>query len=220
MGPKYKFLFLFIIVFASLYLYGCASEPTYLVNLSFVKGALINYQESGQFDKEAESAVNEAINKFEKIIPGDNSVVIFDVDETALSNYSYNRKWDFGYVEKYFDMWIDSAKAPAITEVLNLYTYLKERNFRIIFITGRKSYQYDATIKNLLNAGYTTFDTLIVKDKKYYGSTALKFKSAKRTELTSNGYLIVGTVGDQWSDLEGPYHGIQVKIPDYQYYIY
>ena len=65
MGPKYKFLFLFIIVFASFYLFGCASEPTYLVNLSFVKGALINYQESGQFDKEAETAVNEAINAVE-----------------------------------------------------------------------------------------------------------------------------------------------------------
>jgi hypothetical protein len=74
-------------------------------------------------------------------------------------------------------------------------------------------------LKNLDEVGYTEFDTLIVKDKKYYGIAALKFKSDKRTELTEKGYVIAGTVGDQWSDLEGPYHGIQVKIPDYQYFI-
>ena len=116
-------------------------------------------------------------------------------------------------------MWIDSAKAPAIAGVLKLYNYLVERNFRIVFITARKVYQYDPTYKNLLGAGYTIFDTLIVKDTKYHGISSFKFKSDKRKELTEKGYLIAGTVGDQWSDLDGPYHGIQVKIPNYQYFI-
>ena len=46
---------------------------------------------------------------------------------------------------------------------------------------------------------------------------SFEFKSAKRVELIELGYEIIGTVGDQWSDLEGPHHGIQVKIPNYLY---
>ncbi len=48
---------------------------------------------------------------------------------------------------------------------------------------------------------------------------ALDFKSTKRVWLTEQGYEIIGTVGDQWSDLEGLYHGIQIKIPNYLYLI-
>ncbi|MFB3057197.1 MAG: HAD family acid phosphatase [Ignavibacteriaceae bacterium] len=46
---------------------------------------------------------------------------------------------------------------------------------------------------------------------------SVDFKSTKRVELVQMGYEIIGTVGDQWSDFEGPYHGIQVKIPNYLY---
>jgi len=41
----------------------------------------------------------------------------------------------------------------------------------------------------------------------------------KKTELTNQGYEIVGTVGDQWTDLNGPYSGIQIKLPNYLYEI-
>jgi acid phosphatase len=220
MGIKYEMIFLTAITFAALYFLGCASEPAYLENLTFVKDALINYHENGEFDTDTQAAVKKAIEELDKITPGEKSVVVFDVDETALSNYPFNKEQDFGYVEKYFDMWIDSAKAQPVTEVLNLYKYLIKRNFRVIFVTGRKTYQYDATFKNLISAGFTLFDTLIVKDKKYFGKTALKYKADKRMELVSKGYKIVGTVGDQWSDLEGSYTGIKIKIPNYQYYIY
>ena len=220
MGTKYALFFLLVLISASLCHSGCASESSYLVNLDFVKEAIVNYHESGNFRKDTERAVNEALEKFNKINPGEKSAVIFDVDEAPISNYQFIKEWDFGYVPQYFDMWIDSAKAPPIPEVLNLYSYLVGRNFKIVFITARKDFQYDATRKNLINAGYTVFDTIIVKDKKYHGMTALKFKSEKREELVRRGYTISGTVGDQWSDLEGPYHGIQVKIPNYQYIIY
>ena len=219
MRNKYPLSVAAISLFAVLIFAGCATEQSYLENLKFVKDAVINYRENGNFHKDTDEAVNNAISKFDNLIPGEKSAVIFDIDETSLSNYPYNKQADFGYVEKYFDMWIDSAKAPAIPEVQRLYNYLVKRNFRIIFLTGRKTYQYDASLKNLEKVGYTKFDTLIVKDKKYYGLTALKFKSDKRTELEDAGYKIVGTVGDQWSDLEGPFHGIQVKIPNYQYFI-
>ena len=214
-----KYLKIFSIILFAISFSACSSEQKYLVNLTFVKNAVINYQEDGGFHRDVTEAVENAKEEFSKITPGEKSAVIFDVDETSLSNYPFNKEWDFGYVQKYWDMWVDSAKAPAVPEVLGLYKYLVNRGFRIIFLTGRKDYQYYATMKNLIKVGYEKFDTLIVKDKNYYGSLAVKYKSDKRTELTAKGYNIVGTVGDQWSDLKGPYHGIQVKIPDYQYYI-
>lgn len=219
MGTRLNIFLLTLFISASLVLYGCSSGQTYLVNLDFVKDAIIDYHADGGFDKDTEDAVKEAINKFQDITPGEKTAVVFDVDEAALSNYQFIKDWDFGYIPKDFDAWIDSAKAPAIPQVLNLYNYLIGRNFKIVFITGRKDFQYEATRKNLLETGYTVFDTIIVKDKKYHGMTILKFKSEKREELVRRGYTIAGTVGDQWSDLEGPYHGIQVKIPNYQYFI-
>ncbi|MCH6573702.1 MAG: hypothetical protein IH795_00645, partial [Bacteroidetes bacterium] len=77
--------------------------------------------------------------------------------------------------------------------------------------------EYDATYKNLINQGYTEFDTLITKNKNEYGMKSVDFKSAIRVELVQRGYDIIGTVGDQWSDLEGPHHGIKIKIPNYLY---
>ena len=87
----------------------------------------------------------------------------------------------------------------------------------MFFLTGRNSSEYDVTHKNLLQAGYTEFDTLITQRAYEQGLKSLEFKSKKRTEFTKQGYEIIGTVGDQWTDLNGPYSGIQIKLPNYLY---
>ncbi len=194
----------------------CSSVP---VNLDLAKEEVIQYHDSGKFDEETSKVVDEAIDKFEAVHAKKNSAVIFDVDETALSNYEYNKKYDFGYVPDLWDKWIKEAKAPPIKEIKHLYDFLISKNFKIIFITGRKEYEYDATYHNLIYAGYTKFDTLIVRTPVEYEIPAAQYKSLKRAELVKIGYNIIGDVGDQWSDLTGPYHGIQVKIPNYQYLI-
>ena len=197
-------------------LLSCATAP---VNLTVAKDEVIKYHESGRYDKESAEVVNEAIDEFNNVKAGNNNAVIFDIDETALSSYEYRKKYDFGYVPEIWDKWISKAKAPAIKNVKRLYDFLILKGFKIIFLTGRKDYMYEPTYKNLLNEGYTKFDTLIVRDHDEYKVATLEYKSDKRTELIQKGYNIVGDVGDQFSDLEGPYHGIQVKIPNYQYII-
>ena len=207
---RYSFILLIFI------LQSCASVP---INLSSAKEDIIRYHESGNYDEETGKAVDEAIEEFKNIKPGKNSAVIFDIDETALSSYEYRKKYDFGYVPELWNKWVNEANAPAIKEVKQLYDFMISKGFRIVFLTGRKDYMYEATYKNLQNAGYTKFDTLIARDPDEYKITALEYKSHKRTELAEKGYDIAGDVGDQLSDLEGPYHGIQVKIPNYQYII-
>ena len=204
-------LFILILFFQS-----CASAP---INLEIAKEKVSEYYESGQYDKDAAKVVSNAISEFGKLKVGDSSAVVFDIDETVLSNYEVIKELDFGYVPGLWDKWIDEAKAPAITEVKKLYNYLLGRHVKVIFITGRKDYQYSATYKNLINAGYKNFDTLIVRSKNEYDLSAQQFKSMKREELTAKGYKIIGDVGDQYSDLNGADHGIQVKIPNYLYII-
>lgn len=198
-------------------LISCSSNQ--LVNLRTAKDAVKDYYESGKFDLEMKEVINDAKEKFDKVEVKNNSVVIFDVDETALNNYGLAKLMDFGYVYDLNKKWNEELKAPAILQVKDLYNYLIDRGAKIIFLTGRNYTEYDVTYKNLIQAGYTKFDTLITQREDELNLKAQEFKSRKRTELTQQGFEIVGTVGDQWTDLNGSYSGIQIKIPNYLYEI-
>ncbi len=188
-----------------------------LENLSTAKENVVKYYKSGQYDKDVNSVVDKTINKFENFSPVKNDAVVFDVDETVLSNYKFEKELDFGYYSGLWDKWVKEEKAQPIEGVKKLYDFFVSKNFNVIFITGRNDNQYNSTYKNLLSAGYTKFDTLIVRHPDEYNLTALEFKSEKRTALTKKGYQIICDVGDQYSDLDGPDHGYQVKIPNYMY---
>ncbi len=195
---------------------GCDSKP---VNLTVARELVKEYYESGKFNEELNEVIKNAIEEFHNIEVSENSVVIFDVDETVLDNYELAKLMGFGYVYKMNKEWNSEMKAPAIAGVKELYDFLLEKGIKIIFLTGRNFPEYEATFNNLKKAGYTVFDTLITQIGDEKKMKALEFKSSKRVWLTEQGYNIVGTVGDQWSDLEGGYHGIQIKIPNYLYEI-
>jgi len=207
----------YFLVFFVLALISCSSSQ--LVNLRTAKDIVKEYYESGKYNEEMRDVINDAKEKFDKIKPTKNSVVIFDIDETALNNYGLAKMMDFGYVYDLNKKWNEELKAPAIKETQELYFYLLGKGFKTIFLTGRNSNEYDVTYKNLIQEGYTGFDTLITQSKEDQKLKSQEFKSKIRTELTSKGYEIVGTVGDQWTDLNGPYSGIQIKVPNYLYEI-
>jgi acid phosphatase len=209
-----KYYFLIILSLAILFI-SCSQNE--ILNLRVAKDKVKNYYESGNFDKEMDGVIKDAEEKFSKIKINPSSVVIFDVDETALNNYGLAKQMDFGYVYDLNKKWNQESKAPAVKQVQNLYNFLIKRSIKIIFLTGRNSSEYEVTYKNLLQAGYIGFDTLLTQREDEQNLKAREFKSKKRTELARQGYEIIGTVGDQWSDLEGPYAGIKVKIPNYLY---
>ena len=207
-----------LIIIISLFSISCSDENK-PVNLTIAREEVQKYYESGKFAEELIAVIEEAKEKFSNIQFKDNSVVIFDVDETALDNYELAKQMGFGYVYELNKKWNAEMKALAIPQVKELYDFLLSKSAKIIFLTGRNLPEYEVTYKNLKNAGYTVFDTLITQIGDETKMKAFDFKSAKRVWLTEQGYKIVGTVGDQWSDLEGEYHGIQVKIPNYLYLI-
>jgi acid phosphatase len=189
------------------------------VNLTIAREEVQQYYESGKFDEELNKVIEDAKEKFDKVEFKNNSAVIFDVDETALDNYELAKQMGFGYVYEMNKKWNAEMTAPAIPLVKDLYDFLLAKGSKIIFLTGRNFPEYQATYENLKRDGYTAFDTLITQMDDERKMKNREFKGKKRVELTEKGYDIVGTVGDQWSDLEGPDHGIQVKIPNYLYLI-
>lgn len=196
-------------------LLSCSSNE--LVNLRVAKDRVKDYYESGRYDKELEEIYLDAKSKVDKIEVKQNSAAIFDVDDTALSNYEISKRLDYGYDYKIIQDWVMSAKLPAIKQTLEFYNYLKSKRVKLIFLTGRQIEEYDATYRNLIEQGYTDFDTLIVRSEQERKLGAAQFKLQKRKELTLKGYEIIICVGDQWTDFEGENTGIKVKIPNYLY---
>ncbi len=214
MKTIFKAIVAFTIIF---FLVSCASQkPT---NLTDARSEVKEFYESGRYNEELDEVIKIALEQFEKAEFKENSVVIFDVDETVLSNYGLAELMGFGYVYEMNKKWNAEMKAPAIPQVKELYEYLLAKGAKIIFLTGRNIPEYEVTYKNLKQEGYEVFDTLITQREYEYELSAQEFKTSKRKELVENGYEIIGTVGDQWSDLNGDYHGIQVKIPNYLYLI-
>ena len=193
---------LILTLIPALFLLSCSNDNK-PVNLSIAREEVKQYYESGMFDEELNGVIADAKEKFSKVEFKENSVVIFDVDETALDNYGLAEEMGFGYVYEMNKKWNAEMKSPAIPQVKELYDFLLAKSAKIIFLTGRNFPEYEVTYQNLKNEGYTVFDTLITQIGDERKMNALEFKSGKRVWLTEQGFEIIGTVGDQWSDLEG-----------------
>jgi len=207
----------FITLILSLTFLSCSSNQ--IVNLRTAKDIVKDYYESGKYDEELNEIYSDAKSKIDKMKIKDNAAAIFDVDDTALSNYEISKRLDYGYDYQIIQDWVMSAKLPAIKQTLDFYNYLKSKGVKLIFLTGRNSDEYEATYRNLVEQGYKDFDTLIVRSEKERNLGSAEFKSAKRKELVAAGYEIIVCVGDQWTDLIGDNTGMKVKIPNYLYEI-
>lgn len=207
----------FVVFFLILTVYQTLTQPPLVVNLSEAKKAIKEYY-AYKYNEDMDSIIADAIWQVKNLKLNKNSAFVFDVDETALSNFEYEINYDFGYIKKEWDKWVMSEKATAIKQVKQFYDTLISMGIKVIFITGRTEEQFQATYNNLVKASYSKFDTLICRTKEDLGKTAKEFKSQKRKELTEKfGYNIIGTIGDQWSDHDGGYTIIKVKLPNYLY---
>ena len=142
---------------------GCSQKP---VNLSVAKKAVMEYYESGKYDEELAKIVEEIESELMSHEPGTMDLVVFDVDETSLSNYDYIKSIDFGYDRDHWNQYMLEASAKPIKPVLDLYKWLVAHDIRTAFLTGREQSTYEATKRNLMECGFTGFDTLICRSPK------------------------------------------------------
>ncbi|XWS69958.1 hypothetical protein CRYUN_Cryun03dG0008100 [Craigia yunnanensis] len=184
-----------------------------------------DYMISQRYMSDSEVVANYSIGYASSvdIAPDGKDAWIFDVDETLLSNLPYYQAHGFGsetFDENTWDVWVDLAEAPAIPSSLKLYNELKHMGFKLFVLTGRSENQRNATGKNLMFAGYTGWERLLLRGPSDEGTLATVFKSERRQVLVNEGYRIRGSSGDQWSDLLGfALAKRSFKLPNPMYYI-
>ena len=190
-----------------------------------LKQKLIQYYNSGRYHYEFNQAIADAKKCLEQQIhsghTGKKPSLVLDIDDTALSLYYYGRVLGFGAISsKEFESIIETTNQPAIPATLNLYGFAKKHGLFVFFISGRHESWRAATIRNLQAAGYKNWDGLYLRPDNYSYPSAIPFKFGTRKLLRSEGYKIIGSIGDQLSDLAGD-DDIQCKfkLPNPYYFI-
>ncbi|MGJ8725179.1 MAG: HAD family acid phosphatase [Roseibacillus sp.] len=196
----------------------CAPTSHEPDNLSALKKEVTEYSESPLYHKDLDNAIRgaETFLRARKAQGGEKLTVIFDIDETTLSNLPHMKETDWGYQPDVWDAWVATAEGEAIEPLRKIYQVAIELGMKVIFLTGRTEADRTPTARNLSKEGMGTYERLILRPRK--GTVpyqdAVIFKTNIRQNLTKEGYTIVANFGDQTSDLEGGYSERIYKLPN------
>lgn len=217
-----NFLFLFLCA-ALLANNTLAKEPE---NLHTAKQDVIFYHDSGQYDVDQQEVAQEAISFLRTRIEDNNRhkkpkklAVVFDIDETTLSNYEILKSINFAFKSDLLEPEIEKGQDPAINPTLKLFNFAKDNDVAVFFVTGRRERLRASTVKNLKDVGYTEYVKLYMKPNDYRRGSVIPYKSETRESIEREGYTIVVNIGDQWSDLAGGHAERTFKLPNPYYYI-
>jgi len=212
-----------VILLPCLAVLACAPTSHEPENLSALKKKVSEYGESDLYQTDLTNAVRgaEPFLRQRKIQGGEKLTVIFDIDETTLSNFPHMKERDWGYQPKAWDAWVATAEGEAIEPLKKIYQVAIELDMKVIFLTGRTEADRTATARNLRQEGMGTYEKLILRPRK--GTVpyqdAIIFKTNVRKNLTAEGYTIIANFGDQTSDLAGGFSERTYKIPNPFYQI-
>jgi len=143
---------------------------------------------------------------------GGRLAVVFDVDETLLSNLPSMEALDFGYIPDEWRRWVEQASAPALEPVREVFRRARRLGVETLVITGRRESERQATARNLAAVGCGDFRELVCRPDGDQRAAA-DFKTAARARLAAEGWLIIANIGDQESDLAGGYSERTFKLP-------
>ena len=144
--------------------------------------------------------------------------VVFDIDETTLSNLDHMTKTDWGYQPEAWSKWVMESKARAIGPGREVFQTARAHQITVFFITGRRESEKAATARNLRTQGMGEFAEILVRPDT--SKTPVKdFKTSARKRIADQGYTIIANLGDQQSDLDGGYAERTFKLPNPFYFI-
>jgi acid phosphatase len=171
-------------------------------------------------DVQADKAMAFLRRRAARVRPTEKLAMVFDIDETSLSNWTELVQEDFTYDKKASEAWEETGQAPAIPGSLRVEQEAERLGVAVFFITGRPEREREATERNLKAQGFGGWQQLSLRSAAMEGKTAEEYKSSVRAEIVAQGYKIVLNVGDQWSDLKGePEAEYSVKYPNPFYFI-
>ena len=173
--------------------------------------------------------------------------IVLDVDDTTLTTWNYEIASNWAYNPATNGQYVMDQKFPATPGMVAMVNRAAHEGYAVFFITGRPTSQEAATLGNLtsdgigVDAGYPTPTTLPdgtdglftkpdVADYPDYLKTAcandpngkcttIDYKSATRAFIESQGFDVVASFGDQYSDLKGGYADRTFKMPNPNYFL-
>jgi len=199
---------------------GCESAPPREpLNLDTAKAAVVRYYESGDYERAVAAVAAEARAWIEQYAAhrrtDERLAVVFDIDETLLSNYPHIHSINFGYIPSDWDAWIARGEAPAIKPMRELLLAARRLGLDVFLITDREEpRERAATEANLRREGLGDYTRLIMQPAGGPKLPVSERKTAARRALYREGYTIVANLGDQESDLRGGYAERNFKLPD------
>ena len=109
---------------------GCVGEPK--PNITHAKWKMVEWHDSGAYARDFAAAANRA----DRILDGylrkqlpQNFAIVFDIDETLLSNWGYLRENDFGISLSSFVAWAGTSRDAALDPMGKVFA--KARAYRI-----------------------------------------------------------------------------------------
>jgi predicted secreted acid phosphatase len=202
------------------------AEGTVPANIGDLKSQLLNYKCFGTYDREVARVFARAKAHLERRAGRvSKPAIVFDIDETALSNWAAILANDFGYIPEGkcdelpngpcgWHTWEKLSRAGVIAPALDLYKAAKARNVAIFFITGRYENARAATEANLRDAGYDGWNELIMRPDDLRTPSAADYKAPQRGKIEAQGFKIIVNIGDQLSDLAGGFAERTFKVPN------
>jgi predicted secreted acid phosphatase len=192
-----------------------AAQPR---NLSLAKDEAYLYLNSGKYGRDLTKVAVKAGKYLAKRVAkplkeGEKRAIVFDIDETTLTNLSHITAQDFGYIPAVWKNWVASGQARAIVPVQLVYDVAVRNDVAVFFITARGESERAATERNLRQVGYTTWAGIYFKSE---GSElpSRAYKTGIRRQITAEGYTIIANIGDQQSDLDGGFAQRTFKLPN------
>jgi acid phosphatase len=200
--------------------------PVQPANIGDLKSEAIQYYDSGAYLTDLQLATAPAIAWINEEAPrAQRPAVVFDIDETALSNWEAIKANDFGRVITGpcdslpkgpcgWLAWDLRAQSTVIQPTMDVFNTAKDRGAAIFFITGRNEPQRAATERNLQAVGYTGYTQLLMEPVGTHYASAADFKAPQRAQIEQQGYTIIANLGDQPSDLAGGFSEQTYQLPN------
>lgn len=200
---------------------GCTSRTEPPKNLYYVKQELRAYAK-GAYPKEVEAVAKQVeqwiVERSKASKPGERLMVVFDMDETILSNDQYFESVDYGYSSATWYDWNLKGVAPALPPMKEVYDVARRCGVFVAFITGRREKTRTGAENNLKKIGCSDYAALRCRPDNEHGSV-VPFKTRERKQLEAEGYKIIANVGDQQSDLDGGFSEKTFLVPNPFYYV-
>lgn len=198
----------------------CAGASSTLPNLDQLKTAIETYYKSGNYAADVTAIEAEASRYIDKRVASGvkKPAIVFDIDDTALSTLGYELTHGFAYTKDSWNVYASTTGFPAIASTLALSKHAQSRGVAVFFITGRPTTQTAMTARALAGAGYT-YVHLYLRPPADKRKSVVPYKSSERAAIEAQGYTVLETIGDQWSDLKGGHADRAFKLPNPMYYI-